>query len=309
MNSGRIRDHWHTMTRTGLSSRLSAHISEPFVAITHADAQNKNVQDGDLASVTSAQGAILVRVSISTKVRKGQVFIPIHWNQQTASNASVCTLINNSNIDPISGQPAFKSSAVNIKKWHYQSEAIFLIRQQLDISELGLSQFDYWVKQKVENGYLYRIADATSAELLNERLKKLINRYSLANQQAHKTIDYANQQKTLFRYAHLHQEQILGAYIVATQLQNNAFDWIENLFAHPVDLSTECSLLSGYAQGQLASGKIICACKQVGLNTINNDITTQGNHSLEQLCQTTGAGTGCGSCLPEIAGLLNDQTS
>ncbi|PKG40234.1 nitrate reductase [Psychromonas sp. Urea-02u-13] len=316
MNSGRIRDHWHTMTRTGLSSRLSAHISEPFVSINHDDAQHKNVQDGDLASVSSAQGAILVRVSISKKIPKGQVFIPIHWNQQTASNASVCTLITNSNVDPISGQPAFKSSAVNIKKWHYQSEAIFLSRQQLDISELGLSQFDYWVKQKVENGYLYRLADAMSPERLNERLKQLINRYSLVNQQAHKTLDYANQQKTLYRYARLHQEQILGAYIVATQLQNNAFDWIENLFAHPVDLSTERSLLSGCAQGQLVSGKIICACKQVGLNTlnnainsaINNCIATPGKSSLEQLCQTTGAGTGCGSCLPEITELLNEQT-
>jgi assimilatory nitrate reductase catalytic subunit len=306
MNSGRIRDHWHTMSRTGLSSRLSAHISEPFVTMNTLDAQQQKLNHGDLATVSSVQGAILVRVSISENLTIGQVFIPIHWNQQTASNASVCTLINNTNVDQTSGQPAFKSTPVNIKKWHYDSEALFLSREILNLNE-----FDYWVKQKVENGYLYRIADSMSPESLSKKLTSIIEEpiNNTVTKQSNKTIDYTNQEKTLIRYACINQQKIIGAYIISTHLQNQSLDWIENILATSLDLSVERTLISGCVEGKLAVGKIICACKQVGLFTITDAIEQPGNDSLNKVCLSTGAGTGCGSCVPQIAELISYTNS
>tara|TARA_R110001583_G_scaffold11285_1_gene51319 strand:+ start:43397 stop:46096 length:2700 start_codon:yes stop_codon:yes gene_type:complete len=299
MNSGRVRDHWHTMSRTGLSSRLSAHISEPFVTINKIDAALKGLSDGNLATVSSPQGAILVRASISENVQQGQVFIPIHWNTQTASNASVCSLINNTIFDQTSGQPAFKSTPVNIKKWHYDSEAMFLSRHALDLNE-----FDYWVKQKVENGFLYRIADARSPASLSKQLKSLIVDQSSQNNII-RNLDYSDQQQTLLRYACISEQKVVGAYIVATHLQNQAIDWLENILSMPLDTSIERTLISGYVEGKLAAGKIICACKQVGKITLTDAIEASPGCTVEQICQSTGAGTGCGSCIPEVAELIS----
>ncbi|WP_413699167.1 molybdopterin-dependent oxidoreductase [Psychromonas sp. KJ10-10] len=302
LNSGRVRDHWHTMSRTGLSSRLSAHISEPFITINADNAKETGLSDGDLATVSSLQGAVLVRVSISPNVKNGQVFIPIHWNTKTASNASVCSLITHSIFDQTSGQPAFKSTPVNIKKWHYDSEAMFLSREILELNE-----FDYWVKQTVENGYLYRIADASSPELLSQKLKSLISNadYQTIARPLNRTIDYSDQDKTLIRYACINQQKVTGAFIVSTHLQNQSLDWLENILSMPLDTSIERTLISGHVEGKLAEGKIICACKQVGKITLNDAIEGTENCTLEQICQQTGAGTGCGSCIPEVSELIS----
>lgn len=302
LNSGRIRDHWHTMSRTGLSSRLSAHISEPFLSITQEDATLNKLEDGNLVTVTSSQGAILVRVSISNSVKQGHVFIPIHWNQKTASNASVCSLINNTIFDKISGQPAFKSTPVSVKKWHYESEALFLSRENLN-----LECFDYWAKQKVEDGYLYRIADAISPQLLSEKIKSLMTdlTHNSNEKVLNRTVSYSDQNNTLLRYACINQQQVFGAFVVSEQLQNENLDWLENILSMPLDSSIERTLISGQVEGKLAAGKIICACKQVGKNTITDAIEASESCSVEQICQQTGAGTGCGSCVPEVAELVS----
>ena len=132
LNSGRIRDHWHTMTRTGLSSRLGAHISEPFICLNNTEANSKHLKTGDLVSVNSLNGSALVRVSISESVQHQQAFMPIHWNQTTAKQASVCALIA-THTDQNSGQPEFKATPVNITKWDFQSEALFLSRDEMQL--------------------------------------------------------------------------------------------------------------------------------------------------------------------------------
>ncbi|WP_281285590.1 molybdopterin dinucleotide binding domain-containing protein, partial [Mesorhizobium norvegicum] len=67
LNTGRIRDHWHTMTRTGKSPRLSQHIAEPFVEIHPADAQHFGIGDADIARVSSPRGDVLVRALVTAR--------------------------------------------------------------------------------------------------------------------------------------------------------------------------------------------------------------------------------------------------
>lgn len=298
LNSGRIRDHWHTMTRTGLSSRLGAHITEPFVAIHPDDATPLKITDNNLVAINSAQGAMLVRALITKQQKQGQIFTPIHWNKQTAKSANVCHLAND-DTDPISGQPALKSTQVNIKKWHYDSEAMLLTRAPLD---LGL--FDYWVKQKVEKGYLYRIADHRSPLQLAEALQGLLD-----NKQG-KTLQFAStdqSQQMLYRYAFVQNQQLNNACITSEQLTTQSLDWLQSVLDMPLDSSIELTLISGIVEGKLAQGKIICACKQVGINTITEAIQEQGCHSLDCIKECTSAGTGCGSCLPEVESILSDK--
>ena len=297
LNTGRIRDHWHTMTRTGLASRLGTHICEPFVAINPSDALQQQLKNNDLVAVNSKNGAILVRALITDQQTKGQIFTPIHWNKKTAKAANVCHLINERH-DPISGQPGFKSTPTNIKKWHYHSEAVLLSACLVD-----LSAFDYWAKQKVEKGYLYRIADNRSTVQLSEKLQKI-----LKNTQG-KTLKFStttDEKKFFFRTAFIQDQQVKNTYIVSDQLQIQSLDWLQSILEFPLDSSIERSLISGLVEGKLAQGKIICVCKQVGVNTINNAMQQQSCHSVDRIQQCTSAGTACGSCIPDIENLLHE---
>lgn len=114
LNTGRIRDQWHTMTRTGKSPKLATHLSEAFVQLNIDDAKENNILEDDLVCISSAWGEITVRACISEDISKGMIFVPMHWNDQYASNAVVDKLVNPDR-DPFSGQPEFKHTPVAIK--------------------------------------------------------------------------------------------------------------------------------------------------------------------------------------------------
>ncbi len=121
LNTGRIRDQWHTMTRTAKTPRLMAHIGEPFVEIHPADAGAMGVEPADLAVVESEHGRAILRVVVTERQRRGSLFAPMHWTDQYASQARVDALVGGAT-DPISGQPELKIAPVAVRRygaaWH-----------------------------------------------------------------------------------------------------------------------------------------------------------------------------------------------
>src|SRR3954447_16582430 len=85
LNTGRIRDQWHTMTRTGTSPRLGQHLPEPFVEIHPDDAARHGVADGDFTRVSTDFGQCTLRVVVSERQQRGMLFAPIHWSEATAT--------------------------------------------------------------------------------------------------------------------------------------------------------------------------------------------------------------------------------
>ena len=128
LNTGRVRDHWHTMTRTAKSARLSAHIAEPFAEINTADALRFAVRDGSLATLRSSWGSMVVRVRTGADVPAGMVFAPIHWNRAYASDARV-GVVTNPVVDPISGEPEFKHTPVSIEHFAADWYGVMLTRK------------------------------------------------------------------------------------------------------------------------------------------------------------------------------------
>ncbi|MDB5729063.1 MAG: nasA, partial [Noviherbaspirillum sp.] len=121
LNTGRVRDQWHTMTRTGKSPKLADHIAEPFIDIHPQDALLCGVREGELARVSTRWGSMVARVQHGGGIARGSVFVPIHWNNQTASDARVGALVNPA-VDPVSGEPEFKHTPVRVDEfrveWH-----------------------------------------------------------------------------------------------------------------------------------------------------------------------------------------------
>lgn len=295
LNTGRIRDQWHTMTRTGLSARLGEHLPEPYASIHPIDAKHYELNDSQIAAVNSEYGTAAVRVNITTDVKPGELFIPIHWNDSTSSAGKVCNLITPDS-DSLSGQPEFKFTPVSVAPQAFRSEALLLLTTPHDISE-----FDYWVRQKVSNGYLYRIASTQPPEQLMPQLARC------CQSENGRELSFNGAGNGPYRYAKIKQQRLLSCYLIATDLHQQDVAWLNHLLDEPIDSSVERSLMSGQAEGNLAGGKTVCACKQVGKNTICQAIKEQSLTTVEAISSATQAGTGCGSCVSEIQQLLDEQ--
>src|SRR5581483_4723943 len=109
LNTGRVRDQWHTMTRSGKSPRLAAHIAEPFVEINPADAKALGVTQDGFAKVTTRHGTAILKVVVTDSQRGGSIFAPIHWSDATATHARVGEMTA-AQYDPYSGQPEAKAT-------------------------------------------------------------------------------------------------------------------------------------------------------------------------------------------------------
>ncbi|RVB62617.1 nitrate reductase, partial [Mesorhizobium sp. M7A.F.Ca.CA.002.03.2.1] len=154
LNTGRIRDHWHTMTRTGKSPRLSQHIAEPFVEIHPADAQRFGIGDADIARVSSPRGDVLVRALVTARQRQGSLFAPMHWTDQFSAKGRLDTLTAPLT-DPISGQPALKHVAVRIEKFAAKAFGFAVARQRPEPNTAP-----YWAVAKCKGGWRVELAFA-----------------------------------------------------------------------------------------------------------------------------------------------------
>jgi assimilatory nitrate reductase catalytic subunit len=158
LNTGRVRDHWHTMTRTGKSGKLSAHIAEPYAEINTADALRFAVRNGELAQLQSNFGSMVARVCTGTDVPSGMVFVPIHWNRAYASDARVGALTNPV-VDPISGEPELKHTPVSIAPYAAEWYGVMLTRTSLPPPAL-----DWWTRVQGEQFTRYELAGRESGD-------------------------------------------------------------------------------------------------------------------------------------------------
>src|ERR1700710_3069297 len=153
LNTGRIRDQWHTMTRTGASPRLGQHLPEPFVEIHPDDAVQAGVTDAGFARIVTDYGQCILKVVISDRQQRGMLFAPIHWSEQTASSARIGALVAPFT-DPFSGQPENKATPASIVPCEYVFRGFVLSRARLQ-----LPPHVWWAHVTVNGGFGYLLAD------------------------------------------------------------------------------------------------------------------------------------------------------
>ncbi|NAS10554.1 nitrate reductase [Poritiphilus flavus] len=127
LNTGRVRDQWHTRTKTGKVKRLSTHIPEPFLEMNKVDALLYGLKEGDLANVTSRRGSVRVKVKISFDIRENVVFLPMHWGKLLNKDFSRANNLTSELIDPISKEPDFKYCAVRVEKYQKPRQKVVVI--------------------------------------------------------------------------------------------------------------------------------------------------------------------------------------
>jgi assimilatory nitrate reductase catalytic subunit len=303
LNSGRIRDQWHTMTRTGNSAQLSSHIDQAFLAIHPADAKKLQLQEGALVTVSAkytkpkhsdAVQQVILPLKLDDKQRKGELFAPIHWSRSWSSSASIASLYSDAN-DSISGQPELKHAAVQLKKVEFACYGQIFSAQELGTGLLD-DKLDYWIKSPLENGFLYRFASQAAEFSLGPWLKRnfplLTEWMSVLSEQHH------------YLWALKNEKLVLATYLSATPEEVN-INWVDSLLAQD-NLQREqmVALLRAEPDEVFNQGLLVCSCFKVGEKTIIDAISS-GCTSVDALGEILQCGTNCGSCKPELSQLIS----
>ncbi|MDF1584208.1 MAG: molybdopterin-dependent oxidoreductase [Methyloprofundus sp.] len=297
LNTGRIRDQWHSMTRTALAAKLNQHKSEPCVEIHSLDAQQQHLEDQALAQINSHWGSMLARITVTDTQPQGHLFIPIHWSAQYASLGRVGALVN-PEVDPISKQPESKHTPVNIQSYQPTWQGFVLSRR-----ELPQLQTEYLVKVKGEQCYRYELAGNTLIENFSQwvRLQLCVDQSDTPQWQ-----EYQDISKGIYRAARLINEQLESVAFIAPDSHLPERNWLTGLFIKTgLDKDERSALLTGLPPlGTPDVGQIVCSCFNVGAKTILTAIKEKGLTTHQQVGQCLKAGTNCGSCVSEIKALL-----
>ncbi|MGD1881981.1 MAG: molybdopterin-dependent oxidoreductase [Paracoccaceae bacterium] len=287
LNTGRIRDQWHTMTRTALSPRLSAHLAEPFVEIHPTDARSIGITAADLVRLKSPQGSAILRAVLSDAVTPGQIFAPIHWTGETAPSGRIDDLVAPIT-DPVSGQPESKASVVSAERFDAAWYGFAVSSGPL------LPECSYWARSRTQHGWRAELAGLNEVDDWHHEARRL---FGLPDAEV---LIFEDKARGDVRLAFMQDDRLLAALFVARRPVAVMRDYLATL---PGDGAPD--VLTGRTPADRPDpGPTLCACFGVGVNTILTAIETGQLTTVEAVGQSLNAGTNCGSCRPEIAALL-----
>ena len=289
LNTGRYRDQWHTMTRTGLSPRLSQHRREPLVEIHPADAEANDIAAGDLVQVSTPQGDSVFRAELSDGQRRGEVFTPIHWTDRQSTGGRT-GLLPRPLVDPVSGQPGFKATPAQIEKLAPEWRGFLVARSVPDAIPTA-----YATKVRIAGGWLVEFAGDGDTAVLAKALLPRGERVEI--------VDAA---RGGLRIGVLNDGRVDAVLYLTRSGRLPDRDWLIAQLA-AASLPSSVELLAGRpAKPAPDRGAIICVCFDVGMKTIVEAIGSQGLMTVDAVGKALSAGTNCGSCRPAIQRLIGE---
>jgi assimilatory nitrate reductase catalytic subunit len=344
LTTGRLRDQWHGMSRTGSLGRLFGHVPEPVVQMNPQDMNRRFLKEGELVHVTSKRGSILLPVQASAEVGLTQAFIAMHWGSEylsgIASNGeriSGVNAITTSSYCPISKQPELKHAAVKILKaempwtvlavawipaesaWHVREQLKDLMHRFPFTSCVPFSDgvpLTEASRGKERHGILFRAAayeqpDDAQADPLLEQIERILG---LQDANSLRYADKKRGQRRAIRVKREGAQAQLEGFLLAGDTSSQA--WITALLQGQQDASAYGRLLlvpgSQAPVAIQAKGAQICSCFNVTtpqIATFLRAYVGQESECLNALQADLKCGTNCGSCVPELKKLIRQQIS
>ncbi len=296
LNTGRVRDQWHTMTRTGRSPILATHIPEPFVDMHPHDALMSGVRDGELVRVATRWGALVARLKTTAEQGRGAVFVPIRWNNQFASDARVGALVNPV-VDPVSGEPEFKHTPVRVEAFGVAWHGFILSREALDVD--GVT---WWTRIQGKQFIRYELGGRGVVKSWSLLARELLN----ARAEDADWLEYTDTTAGIFRGVLMDGDKIKACIYVSPRPDLPSRAWLSGLFGKKKleDIDRVGLLIGEPVNKQADTGPTVCSCFGVGRNTITDTIRKRGLKTAGEVTACLKAGGNCGSCVPEIKSLI-----
>jgi assimilatory nitrate reductase catalytic subunit len=324
LTTGRLRDHWHGMTRTGTIGRLFGHVAEPAVQLNPQDMERHGLKDGDLVHVTSKRGSIVLPAQGSRTVNTTQAFIAMHWGSEYLSGRSSqgealagVNALTTSAYCPTSKQPELKHAAVKVLKAElpWTLLGVAWLPEGTALQTLGelrrlMPDFDFASCVpfgRERSGVLFRAAaqEAPPPEVI-DRIEALLG---LNTPEALRYVDKRRQQRRTARLLRRDGAVTLDAFLLAGD--TSAESWIKTLLQDelPAGSYGRLLLMPGAAApiAVVARSPQVCTCFNVGEDTIRAELPACAGAEGERLLELQGrlkCGTNCGSCIPELRRLV-----
>ena len=307
LNTGRLRDQWHGMSRTGVVSRLHAHAPEPAIEMHPRDMERRGIVDGDLVRLKGKRGSLLLRAAASSTLRPAQTYMPMHWGGRYMSGLGVNALTLPAN-DPVSRQPELKHAAVQVEKFAVGWQLVAMRRDQGGNNDGGLhaalqpwlSRFDHatltLAGRESTVVVLRAWGGADSPSPAPELLAELAAAMGLDSPQV---LAFNDARRGIAKRALIEDDRLAGALLCKETL---AADWLLDLIARGGSTAELrkwlfAPLATPPAAGP-ARGRIVCNCFDVSENEIRAEL--EAGLDLAALQARSKCGSNCGSCLPEL---------
>ncbi len=310
LNTGRLRDQWHGMSRTGTVASLFAHAPEPAVLMAAEDMQRRLLTDGDLVEIRSRRGRLLLPVQASDELRSGQAFIAMHWGDEYVSGRDSHGIngLTSPVVDPVSRQPELKHAAVAIKKaelpWRFVAFGWMPADQALQLQIALRAMMPSFAYASVtlfgrdHVGVLFRGANEAAVDIA-----AIEHQFGLTGAEV---LRYADARRGVSRALRVRDGR-LNTISLAGDVA--AERWLRSLLEQESSVGQLGRLLLQPTAEPPAhvveQGKIICSCFGVSERQITELLLASENElSVGLLQQRLKCGTNCGSCLPELKAMV-----
>ncbi|HWG04699.1 MAG TPA: molybdopterin-dependent oxidoreductase [Beijerinckiaceae bacterium] len=299
LNTGRVRDQWHTMTRTGRVPRLLTHVDAPRVALHPDDAMARGIADGGLARIDSEHGSMILRASVDAAMRPGDIFVPMHWTDQFSSGGPVGRLVHAAT-DPISGQPDLKGTKVHLSAVAETWRGLLLRRSSGD----PIAGKDMvWSKVPVARGFAFDMRGWS--ELAGRVARETDLRDLLQVTKSADLVTYSDLKKSVLRCLAVSEGRLEACvFFAAPGASIPQAGAAADRLGETLDPVARLSLLAGANAHAAAPDKIVCSCFAVGEDAIVAAIRMKKLKSHAEIGAELSAGTNCGSCIPELKKLI-----
>ncbi|MFC3340322.1 nitrate reductase [Paracandidimonas soli] len=298
LTTGRLRDHWHTMARTGLSLGLTRHVEEPWLSLNPSDMTRMGLASGTLARIRSRRGGVVLPVRDDASVRPGHAFLPMHWGGAFMAGQGVNALTNPV-CDPQSHQPELKHAAVAVAAAGLPWQAMGWVagdaaqlRRRL-AAWLEFSDYVVVLPSAVGGGGVrLRLAAPSSPD--SSVLAALARDLGVEAP----GIVFDDPARGVLRRVALTDGRP-SAFLLAgdSRAHEALMAWADG---GPAPASAAALLMGREAAG--ARARTVCVCAGVSDQAILAGIAE--GLDLDGLKQSLSCGTGCGSCLPEIRSMI-----
>jgi len=295
LNTGRIRDQWHTMTRTGKSARLMAHTPEPFVDMHPQDVQRAGLRVGEFVRVVTRWGSMVARLRSSGAMPRRMIFVPMHWNDTVSGAARVGALVNPV-VDPVSGEPESKHTPARVCAYEVAWQGFALSRKPLTLEDAST-----WSRTRGDGFQHYEMAGRRVRGDWAPWARRLLGAAADAD-----WLEYVDRAAGVYRAALVLEDRLQGCLFLSPRPDLPSRSWVSSLFAQSaLSHADRAGLLLGRPADAAADiGPVVCSCFHVGRNTIVQAIRGFALDSPQAIGKRLRAGTNCGSCIPELKALL-----
>lgn len=309
LTTGRLRDQWHGMSRTGTVARLYAHEPEPLVHLNPLDLERRGLKEGDLVRLKSRRGEIVLKACSSSTVRAGQAFLPMHWGANAVSGLG-SNAVTIKTFDPYSKQPELKHAAVQIEKFEPATTLVAMKRcdshkDALDAMEALrpiASQMQYAALTLAGRDQPAVVLKASAPAELSVSLQTQLDQ-ALALDDDTQCLSYRDTRKDVAKRARIDNEQLTAVRLTG---ETRAYPWLQDMLVSGSSAQEArkwlLAPLSEAPAGKTTRGRIVCNCFDVSENEIVSCVSS--GMDLDALQRETGCGSNCGSCLVEVKRLV-----